>query len=56
MDTFPTERDTEVTVSIYDVQTRRLIGMERLNIASGTYFYQLLAGDCTETRKMVIMK
>jgi hypothetical protein len=25
-------------------------------IASGTYFYQLLAGDYTETRKMVILK
>ena len=25
-------------------------------IASGTYFYQLQAGDYTETRKMVILK
>ena len=25
-------------------------------VASGTYFYQLLAGDYTETRKMVILK
>ncbi|MDP7279888.1 MAG: T9SS type A sorting domain-containing protein [Candidatus Poribacteria bacterium] len=25
-------------------------------IASGTYFYQLRAGDYTETRKMVILK
>ena len=25
-------------------------------IASGTYFYQLLAGDYTATRKMVILK
>ena len=26
------------------------------SVASGTYFYQLLAGDYTETRKMVILK
>ena len=25
-------------------------------VASGTYFYQLRAGDYTETRKMVILK
>ena len=25
-------------------------------VSSGTYFYQLLAGDYTETRKMVILK
>ena len=25
-------------------------------VGSGTYFYQLLAGDYTETRKMVILK
>ena len=25
-------------------------------VASGTYFYQLQAGDYTETRKMVILK
>ena len=26
------------------------------SVASGTYFYQLLAGDYTESRKMVILK
>jgi len=25
-------------------------------VGSGTYFYQLQAGDYTETRKMVILK
>ena len=25
-------------------------------VTSGTYFYQLQAGDCTETRKLVILK
>ena len=26
------------------------------DVSSGTYFYQLQAGDYTETRKMVILK
>ena len=26
------------------------------SVASGTYFYQLQAGDYTDTRKMVILK
>jgi len=25
-------------------------------VSSGTYFYQIEAGDCTETRKIVILK
>ncbi len=31
-------------------------GEEGESIASGTYLYQLQAGDYTDTRKMVILK
>ena len=77
---FELNRDTEVTVTIYDVQGKRVrqlqLGLVTAGrhvaadqaaywdgksetgeaVASGTYFYQLRAGDSTETRKMVILK
>ena len=72
--------DAAVTVTIYDVQGKRIrqlqlgmvtagkyVGVDRAihwngktetgeSVASGTYFYQIEAGDYTETRKMVILK
>ena len=72
--------DAAVTVTIYDVQGKRIRqlqlgqvaagryvtadqaaywdgkGQTGEAIASGTYLYQLQAGDYTETRKMVILK
>ena len=77
---FELSQDTEVIVSIYDVQGKRVrqlqlgmtvagkyVGANRAIhwdgktetgelVASGTYFYQIEAGDYTETRKMVILK
>ena len=77
---FELSQDTEVIVSIYDVQGKwvrqlqlgmmmagKYAGADRAvhwdgktdsgeMVASGTYFYQLQAGDYTETRKMVILK
>ena len=72
--------DAEVTVTIYDVQGKRIRQLQLGQVtpgkyvtadqaaywngktetgevvSSGTYFYQLQAGDYTETRKMVILK
>jgi len=72
--------DAAVTVTIYDVQGKRVRQLQLGQVtagryvtadqsvywdgksetgevvSSGTYFYQLRAGDYTETRKMVILK
>jgi Leucine-rich repeat (LRR) protein len=77
---FELASDTEVTVSIYDVQGKpvrqlqlglmmagKYVGVDRAihwdgktesgeSVASGTYFYQIDAGDYRATRKMVILK
>jgi len=77
---FQLSQDAAVTVTIYDVQGKRVrqlqLGLVTAGryvtadlaaywdgktetgqvVASGTYFYQLRAGDYTETRKMVILK
>ncbi|MDP6751721.1 MAG: T9SS type A sorting domain-containing protein, partial [Candidatus Poribacteria bacterium] len=77
---FELSQDAAVTVTIYDVQGKRVrqlqLGLVTAGryvtadqaaywdgktetgqvVASGTYFYQLRAGDYTETRKMVILK
>ncbi|MDP7000046.1 MAG: T9SS type A sorting domain-containing protein, partial [Candidatus Poribacteria bacterium] len=77
---FELSQDAVVTVTIYDVQGKRVrqlqLGLVTAGryvtadlaaywdgktetgqvVASGTYFYQLRAGDYTETRKMVILK
>ena len=77
---FQLSQDAAVTVTIYDVQGKRIrqlqLGLVTAGryvtadqaaywdgksetgqvVASGTYFYQLRAGDYTETRKMVILK
>jgi hypothetical protein len=77
---FQLSQDAAVTVTIYDVQGKRVrqlqLGLVTAGryvtadqaaywdgksetgqvIASGTYFYQLQAGDYLETKKMVILK
>ncbi len=77
---FELAEDAAVTVTIYDVQGKRIRELQLGQVtagryvtadqsvywdgksetgevvASGTYFYQLRAGDYTETRKMVILK
>ena len=77
---FELSQDTEVIVSIYDVQGKRVrqlqlgmmvagkyVGADRAvhwdgktesgeAVASGTYFYQINAGDYRATRKMVVLK
>ena len=77
---FELNQDTDVSISIYDVQGQLIrqleLGMVTAGryisadqaaywngktengeaVASGTYFYQLQAGDYIETKKMVILK
>jgi len=77
---FELSQDAAVTVTIYDVQGKRVRQLQLGQVtagryvtadqsvywdgksetgevvSSGTYFYQLRAGDYTETRKMVILK
>jgi len=77
---FELSQDTEMTITIYDVEGKRIrqleLGMVTAGryttadqaaywdgksetgepVVSGAYFYQLQAGDYTETRKMVILK
>ena len=77
---FELSQDSQVAISIYDVQGQLIrqlkLGMVTAGryirvdqaaywdgktengeaIASGTYFYQLEAGDYSQTRKLVILK
>ena len=77
---FELSQDSQVAISIYDVQGQLIrqleLGMVTAGryisadqaaywdgktqageaVASGTYFYQLQAGDYLETKKMVILK
>ena len=77
---FELSQDSQVAISIYDVQGQPIrqieLGMVMAGryvtagqavywdgktadgemVASGTYFYQLQAGDYLETKKMVILK
>jgi len=77
---FELSQDSEVNITIYDVQGKLIrqleLGMVTAgryirsdqsaywdgktatgeSVASGTYFYQLQAGDYIETKKMVILK
>ena len=77
---FELSQDSQVAISIYDVQGQPIrqieLGMvmagryvtagqavywdgktaDGETVASGTYFYQLQAGDYLETKKMVILK
>ena len=60
---FQLAQDSTVTAKIYDLTGKRIRMIElghlpagNYVVSSGTCFYQIEAGDYTDTRKMVILK